>query len=135
MTVSTLGLRTAARTGFSLSKPIEVIPNSMDFNLFARKELVNNDDKVILGWGGSTTHSEDVREAFSVIPEVLDNNPHVIMEIVGAPALETRKGYVKDAEGKVTYRVEQVETPLSVHKQSRFRRWVPVSEYPNRLAS
>lgn len=135
MTVSTIGLRTAARTGFSSSKPIEVIPNAIDFNLFHKKDIKRQDDKVIVGWGGSTTHSEDVREAFSVITDVLDKNPNAIMEIVGASAIETNKKIVRNERGMQEWAVESGPSKIALHPQSRFRRWVPVSEYPNRLAS
>jgi len=135
ITVSTQGLRSAARTGFSTMTHIEVVPNTIDFNLFKKKDLERLDGKVVIGWGGSTTHSEDVREAFSAIPEVLDNNPHAVMEIVGAPAYETTKRIVKDEAGRQKWEVKMDASPLAKHPQSRFRRWVPIAEYPNRLAS
>jgi len=113
LTVSTRGLATAARTGFKLNKEIFIVPNAIDFKLFHRKNLLRDDGKIIVGWGGSNTHSEDLKDAVEVLPEIMDEYPHVSVEFVGAPA----------------------DNKTMNHQQCRFRRWVPVAEYANRFAS
>lgn len=120
VTVSTMGLKTAAMTAFKFDESkFLVVPNAVDLNLFRRKEI-EKDDKVIIGWGGSNTHSEDCREVFRIIPEVLKACPHAEMQVVGAPAKEEKKQTVKILEilqreiekKKVPYafRIEDVKT-------------------------
>lgn len=138
LTVSTIGLKKAAQKGFELDKDIEVVPNSIDFNLFHQKNLVRNDDKVVIGWGGSNTHSEDVKDAFEVVIEVLDKNPQAVMEIVGAPAVnivDKWENVVVNGMPKRRKTRTTSSSALSRHPQSRFRPWVPIGEYANRFAS
>ena len=84
LTVSTMGLKTAASVSLP-NKEIIVVPNAIDFNLFKRKEIQRDDDLVVIGWGGSNTHLDDTRHVFDILPQVLDECPKAMMEIVGAP--------------------------------------------------
>lgn len=113
LTVSTRGLASAAKMGFNLPIEIFIVPNAIDFRLFQRKPLEREDGNIIIGWGGSNTHSEDLKDALSVLPEIMDKYPHVYTEFVGG---------VPD---KITF----------LHNQTRYRHWVPVGEYANRFAS
>lgn len=134
LTVSTKGLASAAKTGFKFgSKDIIIVPNAIDPKLFRKRDLVRNDDKVIIGWGGSNTHSEDVKDAFEVVCRVLDKNPNAIMELVGSYGTET-KIERKIEDGKIWTRKVTLPSEITKHPQSRFRRWVAVSEYPNRIS-
>ena len=111
ITVSTQGLQTAARTAFGFKKEIVVCPNGMDFNFFHQKPIQKDDGLTVIGWAGSNTHREDMIEALSILPEVLDSNPQSRIEFVGAPPDNFS------------------------HEQMRFRVWVPVGEFANRMAS
>lgn len=111
ITVSTQGLQTAARSAFNFKKEIVVCPNGMDFNFFHKKPIKKEDNLTIIGWAGSNTHREDLIEALSIMPQVLEGNPESRIEFVGAPPDNFR------------------------HKQMRFRTWVPVGEFANRMAS
>lgn len=135
LTVSTQGLATAARTGFKLfDKEIVVVPNSIDFNMFSQKDVQRNDDQVVIGWGGSNTHSLDTAIAFESVCTVLDKNPKVKMQIIGAPALEviTEKIEVK---GVKQLRKITRSSKIGLHSQSEFKPWVPIGEYANRMCS
>lgn len=135
LTVSTRGLRTAARSNLQLNKEIIIVPNAIDLNLFSRKNIQRNDGFVIIGWGGSNTHSEDVKGAFEAVTTVLDEFPQVRMEIVGAHAEnEIIETYIDD-NGRRGQRRVKVISKIGKHPQTRFRPWVPVSEYAYRLAS
>jgi glycosyltransferase involved in cell wall biosynthesis len=139
LTVSTKGLASAAKTGFGLTKEIIVVPNSIDVNLFEAKPLIRDDGMVLVGWGGSNTHSEDCKEAFDIMPEILDMNPHMRIEIVGAAAqdmVEKTESIVGD-NGQRLYRKSKylVTNKIALHPRSSYRNWVPVGEYANRLAS
>lgn len=138
LTVSTRGLKRAAEQGFELPHDIEIVPNAIDFNLFNYKEIARNDDKVLIGWGGSNTHSEDVKEAFDTVCDVLDMNENAYMEIVGAPAVDIIDKWEDiTIDGKPKRRRTRITTSSKIakHPQSRFRPWVPVGEFPNRFAS
>lgn len=93
-------------------KEIVTVPNAIDFNLFqplAKKEseLVN------VGWFGTNTHSGDVAEVFSLLPDLLKANTNIRFLFVGLPAPEEMRG----------------------HKRVKQINFVPVAEYPSRLAS
>jgi glycosyltransferase involved in cell wall biosynthesis len=144
LTVSTRGLASTAKFNFRLGKEIVVVPNAVDLNLFHPKEIVDNSGFVIMGWGGSNTHGEDVQDCFSVIPDILDKYPNLRMEIVGAPAIDEKivstkekLGYAVGAQQFAVYNKQRVLTQsiIATHPHTLFRPWVPVSEYPNRLAS
>ena len=107
LTVSTRGLKTATDVAFTQKKEIQIIPNSIDLNLFHRKEIERDDDLVVIGWGGSNTHNADVRDVFDIMPEILSANPHAMMEIVGAPAKKERSQEVKIL--KLNYKEEKVK--------------------------
>jgi glycosyltransferase involved in cell wall biosynthesis len=135
LTVSTQGLATAARTSFKMNKDILIVPNAVDLNLFAPKDLVRNDDLVVVGWGGSNTHSEDVKDAFTSVCDVLDANSNVRMEIVGAAATDHRYEDMFNKKGQKMRRKVTYPSKITQHPQTRFRQWVPVGEYPNRFTS
>ena len=135
LTVSTQGLKSACRMGFQLPQEIYVVPNGIDFNLFRPKNVVENNELTIIGWGGSNTHNNDVKDAFSIIPEILDEYPNLRMEIVGAPATERIIENALDKNGNPIRRYVFVSSAIGKHRQSLFRPWVPIAEYPNRLAS
>jgi glycosyltransferase involved in cell wall biosynthesis len=194
ITVSTQGLKTAASVALP-HKEIQVIPNAMDFTLFHRKEIIRDDNIVVIGWGGSNTHLDDMAMVFKVIPEVLSACPHAVMEVVGAPPMREERQVVKileiltreetvneekkmlpyalliedvkteareeipwqefkkvdgrirlkggttfktrgkDLVGQTMTRLVWVPDSLTLHPQYRFKRWAPMREYPNRLAS
>lgn len=135
LTVSTKGLSTAARTGFKLfNKEILIIPNAIDFRLFAEKKLLKNDDTVLIGWGGSNTHSEDVIEAFSIVEEVLNENEKSHLELVGATSEVSHWEERITGSGIKQQRKITTAAPIARHPKTHFRKWVPVGEYPNRFA-
>jgi O-antigen biosynthesis protein len=137
ITVSTQGLLKATHNGFKLNKEIMIIPNAVDFNLFRPKNLVK-DDTIVIGWQGSNTHSEDCKDVFDIIPGILDSYPNVRMDVCGAPAVEfvdEWENTVVDGRAMRTKKKMQVVSRLGLHMSSRFRRWVPVGEYANRLSS
>ena len=105
--------------------------------MFSKKNLAK-DDTVIIGWQGSNTHSEDCREVFAMLPELLDENPQVRMQICGPPPVDVFEEWEPGMiDGKIAYRkvITQVTSKLGMHKHTMHRTWVPVGEYPNRFAS
>jgi glycosyltransferase involved in cell wall biosynthesis len=138
ITVSTQGLKIATDKGFAdLKKKVVIVPNSIDFDLFHPKNLTK-DETVLVGWGGSNTHSEDCREAFDAVVEVLDEMPDAKIEIAGAPAMDLVDTWENIIiEGKPFKRKTKImqSSKISMHPRSQFRRWVPVGEYANRLSS
>ncbi len=115
VTVSTNRLKTAVRTAVprAKSKEIIVIPNAIDFNYMHEAPLKKSADTVVVGWGGSNTHSGDVRPAWEVLPGLLERFPKMKVEFVGmVPG------------GK-----------LAGHPRVRMRDWAPVGEYASRFAT
>src|ERR1035438_6659891 len=121
LTVSTMGLATAARTGFKLfDKEIVVVPNSINFDLFKQKDIKVNDEFVILGWGGSNTHSVDTQLAFEGVCTVLDSNPNVRMIIVGAPATDTITETQVNSKGQQQIRKVTKASKISMNPHTKF---------------
>ena len=114
LTVSTQNLRTAVRTALpGLKAEILITPNGMDFNLFRPSPLTRDDGKVILGWAGSNTHSADIREVWSLLPDLIERHENLYMEFVG----------------------ENPPKELDRHERVTARKWVPVGEFPSRFAN
>jgi len=190
LTVSTRGLKTAASVSLP-NKEILIIPNAMDFKLFEDKQIERDDGFVVIGWGGSNTHTDDVKDVFDLMSGILDQCPNAVMEIVGSPpkkeitqeyeVLEIleREETVKDEKKMVPYglsivdiktgkqeeipwhsfgtpqtirrgkmrligrplkgsvmsRQVLIDSALAFHQRYRYKMWVPIREYHNRLAS
>jgi glycosyltransferase involved in cell wall biosynthesis len=114
VTVSTSWLKSAVRTALpSLKKEIYVVENSMDFDYFQGPQLPRDESRVVIGWGGSDTHSADVSEVFRMLPDILDEFPQVHMEFVGQMPPKKMLG----------------------HERVRIREFVPVSEYPSKYST
>lgn len=112
ITVSTRGLKAAVQYALpDLKQEILVTPNGVDLDWLQPSCLDKNDGLVVVGWGGSNTHSEDVREAWSVLPGLVEKHQHLWLEFIGE---EPPKG-------------------LERHPRVRLKNWVPVAEYMNRL--
>jgi len=114
ITVSTRGLASAVRSHLGhLQKEIIVCPNGIDFNIYRQATTSRDDGMIVIGWQGSNTHGADVQEAWYVLPTIVDEFENVRMEFLGnVPP----KG-------------------LENHPRTRMRAWVPVGEFPGRLAS
>lgn len=118
LTVSTQGLRAAASVAFHAPREkILIVPNAVDCALFRPKQIERDDGYVLIGWGGSNTHTEDVRYVFDLLPDILNENPHAMMEIVGAPPKYERVQEVKVLE------LKHKEEP--VHEGSKELKQVP----------
>ncbi len=114
ITVSTQGLKSAVQTALpSLRQEILVTPNGMDFDFFHPCPLDRDDGRVVLGWAGSNTHGDDIKDAWSVIPKLVEQHEQLWVEFVGmAPPKELEK-----------------------HDRAKYKPWVPVGEFPNRFSS
>ena len=112
ITVSTQPLQAQVRANIKLKCPVYVIENGVDFNMFyplPKKER----KEVVIGWAGSATHAKDLVDVLEIIPKVLEKNPHVRFESVGASLPDNLKN----------------------HPQVRVRNTVPIAEYASRLAT
>lgn len=118
ITVSTQHLKVMVQENIGKNCPkVEVVENALDFDWFKPlKEEYRKDKKgrVIVGWAGTDTHSEDIAKVFNLIPELLRELPEMNFEVAGiAPP---------DWFAEFGDRVRQ-------------RDFVPISEYPSYLAS
>lgn len=114
LTVSTQSLKSAVRTAIpGLKAEILITPNGVDFDLFRPSMLERDDDKVILGWGGSNTHSADIAEVWALLPDLLKRHENLYMEFIG------------------------MNPPPEIvgHERVTHRTWVPVGEWASRFSS
>lgn len=111
MTVSTAALKVAAHRHTKTKIPIVEIPNAIDFDLFS--VLPRNPDYVKVGWGGSNSHTSDVRQVFELLVDLVRADSKLRVDFVGLPAPERLKN----------------------HAQVIQRDWIPTGEYPSRLSS
>ncbi len=118
LTVSTQGLKTAAGMALPTDKEILIIPNAIDFKLFNKKEIERDDNLVVIGWGGSNTHNDDVKDVFNLLPKVLSKCPQAVMEVVGAPPMKEATQSVKVL--KILEREEEIQV-----KDSKVKKMMP----------
>lgn len=114
LVVSTQGLASAVRTALPrLGKPIIVIPNAADPRLLHKPILPKPLNRFTVGWGGSNTHSIDVKDAWGTLPGLLEELPELYLEFVG------------------------MLPPGSIikHPRVRVRQFVPVAEFFARYSS
>ena len=90
-TVSTEALKKYARrhvghiSGVTSKKPIpiEVLENYVDPTMFYNSGIEKDPDKVVIGWGGSNSHSGDLWHVWQLLPKILEDYPNVEMHFVG----------------------------------------------------
>lgn len=112
VTVSTQGLASALKSRCpNLKAEVLIVPNSLDFNLFYPTTLNRNDDRIIVGWGGSNTHAGDLDEACKALVSTLSKFPKMELQFVGM----------------IPERMQGVE-------RVTYREWVPVGEWANRFS-
>ncbi|MDE2101328.1 MAG: glycosyltransferase family 4 protein [Patescibacteria group bacterium] len=115
LTVSTSFLATAARTALpSLRCDIAVIENAISSDVFSDRHCWDDDNEdVVIGWGGSNSHGGDIGVAFEVLKELLECEPRVRLEFVG------------------------MRPPASIlkHPRVRIRPWVPIAQYAATLST
>lgn len=118
ITVSTNYLRkvvareTAHLRNSDTGKPIPVITieNYIDPLLFKPSDEQN--EEIVIGWGGSNTHQGDVGEVWDILPGIIEKYNNVRMEFVGMdPPKE-----IKD------------------HSRVTIRPWVHIAEYAQALS-
>ena len=114
ITVSTQGLRTGVKTAIPrFQGEILICPNGMNFNYFRPPSVERDPERIVIGWAGSNTHSHDVKDAWSVLPAIMEEFPNVHMEFIGqAPPAK-----------------------LWGHPRVKLRRFVPVGEFATRFSS
>ena len=113
ITVSTRGLQAACEIHLGrLDKPMLITPNAVDFELFHPSDLGRDDGKVLVGWGGSNTHSGDIVEAWEVLPMLVRRHETLHLDFVGMEGPKELKG----------------------HARVNMRPWVPIGEFANRLS-
>lgn len=116
LTVSTPALRDACRRhleGFA-ERRIEVVPNAIDFGLFPHRQTYQRQREMFtVGWGGTATHSEDIKNVFRFVADVVRDNKDIFFETIGT----------------------KMPKKLEGHKRTMVRPFVPISEYASRLAT
>jgi glycosyltransferase involved in cell wall biosynthesis len=114
VTVSTRGLQAACEIHLgALGKRMLIVPNAIDFELFRPSVLDRDDGNVLVGWGGSNTHSGDIVEAWDVLPALVRRHENLKLEFVGMDGPKELRG----------------------HARVNTRPWVPVGEFANRLSA
>ena len=62
---------------------IYVLPNFMDVDLWDKAEKKDNGKTVKIGWSGSTTHYDDLKEIADVLGDVVEEYPNVQLRFTG----------------------------------------------------
>lgn len=115
ITVSTKTLKKAVQNEIpQMADRVVIAPNAVDYRLFQPTTVSRNDQRVVIGWAGSNTHDADIVDCWEMLPDIVEQNEHVWLEIVGGA---------------------QVPKRLEGHPRVKFREWCPVSEFPVRFAS
>lgn len=112
VTVSTPALKAAVQKAVKSKIPVHVIPNCVDFDMYYPLPKLQS-EKVTVGWAGTATHDGDIADVFAMIPDLLKATPAMNFECVGMKLPDTLQGVSKVSQ----------------------RAFVPIAEYPSRLAS
>lgn len=67
----------------NVDQKIYVLPNCNDINDWNYPKYERNDDNIVIGWQGSTTHDEDLDIVVPVIRELLEKYKNVYFEVLG----------------------------------------------------
>jgi hypothetical protein len=121
ITVSTKELEKVVGDKFGWMRNIETkkeisvihIDNRVNFNLFHLPLLPKDEDKIIIGWGGSNTHAGDIGVVWELLPSILERYSNVFLEFVGM-----------DAPKKIANHERVIQRP-----------WCHVSEFHNRFTT
>jgi O-antigen biosynthesis protein len=102
-----------ANTYKSYNEKIEVIPNSIDFDLWKMEERKKS-DTVRIGWIGGTTHEGDLKLVKNVLYDILDLYPKVEVVLCSGPIFESWKKH---------------------ERLKLINKWVTIDKYPDHLKS
>lgn len=94
------------KEAFDQEKPFFVLPNCNDSEDW-HFESPKNDDKVIIGWAGSTTHDEDLAIVLPVLNKLADKYENVHLQFMGGLQPETLAQYA-DWSDKTLDKIEGV---------------------------
>lgn len=115
LTVSTRGLKKAVTTALpGIKVPLTIIPNAMDFKLFGKPLIERDSEHCIIGWSGSATHSHDIAELWTLLPEIITTHENTSLELIGGA---------------------DIPPQLIGHPRVMKRPWCAVAEYPRRCTS
>lgn len=93
--------------------PVVVIENHVDLKLFEMPLWKRDEDKIVIGWGGSNTHSGDLAAVWAMLPDIIEKYDNVYMEFVGHDPPQKLIG----------------------HPRVRIRQWCHISEFAKRYAT
>lgn len=117
LTVSTLHLKDVCQKYGGRRKPIEVLPNFIDPDVFRldTSKLPNNKGKIVIGYQGSSTHFADLFHSGFIwaLRKVMMDYPHVYFKVIGC-AMEEFYDYLPK---------DRIET---IGGQRDFLKWIPV---------
>lgn len=113
ITCSTTRLKSVIEQRVGTRLPIMVIPNAVDLSLLKPSILLRDKSKVIIGWGGSNTHLNDLAQMGNALEYVIKSNEKANLHWIGmAPPGQ-----------------------LLGHPRVKAHGWVPVMEYFSRLST
>ena len=136
ITVSTHHLRLMVMQALGKKcPPIRVVENALDFEWFQPipdKFRKQREGKIVLGWAGTNTHTGDVKQVFSLIPELLREYPQLEFEMVGLALEEDwkkefgdrvrQRDFIPVAEFAVHWASWQWDLSLAPLEENRFNR-------------
>lgn len=119
--------------------PIITIDNAIDLRLFPESALPKDEDKIVIGWGGSNTHLGDIADVWSFLPDLLEEFPNVYMEFVGHNAPKSIREHPRVTERVwchisefaaryATWNWDIVLAPLEQHKFNRSKSCIKMQE-------
>lgn len=77
-----------------LNPNIKVLANMLPVDGWDYPEpKIQREDRVVLGWAGSTSHGGDFRVIDGVVQPILDRYPHVELAVVGGPPVAELRGH------------------------------------------
>lgn len=98
-------VKTRVKNVFKEDKDTYVLPNCVDTDDFQFEPVSKDQNKIIIGWQGSTTHHEDLRVAMDGMKKCLEKYPNVYFQFLGGMTEEMVKDLFKDVPEEYLDRV------------------------------
>jgi glycosyltransferase involved in cell wall biosynthesis len=93
------------KTVHNMEIPIYVLPNYCDEKDWQFTPTKKDENKVIIGWVGSTTHFNDLREAIPAVARVMKEHPNVHFMLTGGVSHEKAGELFNDVDDELLDRV------------------------------
>lgn len=97
--------KTRMTEAYNEDKPVTVLPNCIDPDNFKFTKAKLDDNKITIGWQGSTTHHNDLKVALPAIAKLMKEYPNLHLELLGGVIADKVVDLLSDFDEETIKRV------------------------------